>query len=89
MKLTHVSPILNVSDVPASIAWFEKLGWQRCFSWNQDGMIIGAADLNEHGPAHFAGIANGEVQLFLCKERPRLARHAARLRGHRPQSRPH
>jgi hypothetical protein len=68
MKLTHVSPILNVSDVPASIAWFEKLGWERCFSWNEGGMIAGAADRNEHGPAHFAGIANGDVQLFLCKD---------------------
>ena len=70
MKLTSVTPILNVSDVPASMAWFERLGWERHFSWNEGGMIVGAADRNEHGPAHFAGVGavgKGEVKLFLCR----------------------
>ena len=29
MKLTHLTPVLNVSDVPASLVWFEELGWER------------------------------------------------------------
>src|SRR3954468_3320183 len=66
MNITHLSPILNVSDVPASIAWFEKLGWERHFTWNDSGMIHAAADRNEHGPAQFAGIGCGEAELFLC-----------------------
>lgn len=69
MNLSSITPILNVSNVPASIAWFEKLGWRRCFSWNEGGMIPAAADQNEHGPAHFAGVGSGEVEIFLCKDR--------------------
>lgn len=29
MKVTGITPILNVSDVAASIAWFERLGGGR------------------------------------------------------------
>ena len=42
MKLTGITPILNVINVPGSIAWFEKLGWKRGFTWNDGGMIEGA-----------------------------------------------
>jgi catechol 2,3-dioxygenase-like lactoylglutathione lyase family enzyme len=68
MNVRAITPILNVSDVPASIRWFEKLGWRRCFSWNEGGMIEGGADSNAHGPAHFAGVGAGEVEIFLCKD---------------------
>ena len=68
MQLTHVTPILNVSDVPASIAWFERLGWQRCFTWNDAGMIQAAADRDAHGPAQFGAVACGQTELFLCKD---------------------
>ena len=27
MRVRGITPILNVTDVPASILWFEKLGW--------------------------------------------------------------
>ena len=68
MKLTGVTPILNVSDVPASIAWFEKLGWKRGFTWNDGGMIDGAGDRNGAGPAHFGAVCCGECEIFLCKD---------------------
>src|SRR6185295_6942220 len=68
MKLTGITPILNVSDVPASIAWFEQLGWQRSFTFNDGGMIACAADRNEHGPAGFAGISCGDFEIFLCRD---------------------
>jgi uncharacterized glyoxalase superfamily protein PhnB len=68
MKLTGITPILNVSGVPASIAWFEKLGWTRGFSYNDGGMIECAADRNEQGPAQFAGICCGNFEVFLCKD---------------------
>lgn len=75
MAITGITPILNVSDVPASFAWFESLGWRRGFAWNGGGMIACAADANEHGPAHFGSVcaahrdADGRehaVQIFLC-----------------------
>lgn len=68
MKVCGISPILNVSDVPASLAWFEKLGWERTFTWNSGGMIAAAADSNAHGPAHFAGVCSAEVSIFLCRD---------------------
>lgn len=74
MKVQSVSPILNVSNVPASLRWFESLGWSRTFTWNDAGMIPAAADTNAHGPAQFAGMciempgdAKGPT-LFLCKD---------------------
>lgn len=68
MKLISLTPVLNVADVPASIAWFEKLGWQRNFSWNAGGMIPAATDANAAGPATFAGIGCGKCEIFLCRD---------------------
>jgi hypothetical protein len=67
MKIEKLIPILNVSSVPASLAWFEKLGWTRTFTWNQGGGIDCAADRNAHGDADFAGACSGAVELFLCQ----------------------
>jgi len=68
MKLTGVTPILNVSDVPARIQWFAALSWRVEFTYNEGGMIQGAALRNQHGPAEFAGICCGEAQIFLCHD---------------------
>lgn len=68
MEVKGVTPILNVSDVPASLAWFEKLGWSRSFCWNDGGAIDRAADGNAHGPANFAGLCCGDAQVFLCRD---------------------
>lgn len=67
MKVLGISPILNVSDVPASMRWFELLGWQRGFTWNDGGSIDGAADADQHGPAHFGGVCCGELSIFMCR----------------------
>jgi catechol 2,3-dioxygenase-like lactoylglutathione lyase family enzyme len=54
MKVEKITPILNVSDIDASIAWFEKLGWTKCWT---------------HGkPPSFGSVINGEVEIFLCKD---------------------
>lgn len=74
MMVKGVTPILNVSDVPASVRWFEALGWCRGFTWNSNGMITGAALRNEHGPAMFAGLCANRAEegegpmLFLCRD---------------------
>ena len=70
MSITRVTPILNVADVPTSLRWFESLGWMRAFSWNTAGAITSAADGNEHGPADFAGVCIGEVDIFLSQTDP-------------------
>lgn len=68
MELTGVTPILNVSDVRASLRWFEQLGWRRGFTYNDGGMIEDAADANEHGPAGFGSVCSGSVEIFLCED---------------------
>jgi catechol 2,3-dioxygenase-like lactoylglutathione lyase family enzyme len=87
MNARGITPILNVSDVPASLRWFEGLGWRRGFTWNeQHGMLPGAADGDVSGPATFASVCSGEVkddgsgaQIFLCHD-------GQGLRGGKPAS---
>jgi hypothetical protein len=74
LALTGITPILNVSDVVASIAWFEALGWKRSFTYNGGGPIEGAGDANADGPARFAGIDAGEAEMFLCRDGQGLRR---------------
>ena len=52
--LAHaVTPILNVSNFPESIAWFEKLGWTRGFDWGS--------------PPTFGAVCSGKCEIFLCQ----------------------
>ena len=67
MSVQKVIPILNVSDVGSSIAWFEALGWARSFCWNQGGRILDGNISNEHGPADFGGVGSGDCEVFLCR----------------------
>lgn len=67
MKLTGITPILNVSNVGASIEWFEKLGWKRGFTWNDGGMMTPGATSNAYGPANFGNVCAGECEIFLCR----------------------
>lgn len=68
MKVSSITPILNASSVPASLAWFEKLGWKRSFTWNDAGQIADAADRNEQGEAGFGGVCAGECTIFICRD---------------------
>jgi catechol 2,3-dioxygenase-like lactoylglutathione lyase family enzyme len=53
--LAHaVTPILNVSDLAASIAWFEKLGWKQAWVWGD--------------PPTFGSVESGKIQVFLCRD---------------------
>src|SRR5262249_16575625 len=68
MPVKTVIPILNVSDVPASFAWFEVLGWRRGFSWNANGLSDDAGDRNEDGDASFGSVCSGNATIFLCHD---------------------
>lgn len=68
MAIEGITPILNVSDVPASFAWFESLGWTRGFAWNDGGLIAGAADRDAHGDAHFGSVCAARATIFLCRD---------------------
>jgi catechol 2,3-dioxygenase-like lactoylglutathione lyase family enzyme len=53
MKVKHLVPILNVSNIQESFAWFEKLGWKKGWDWGD--------------PPDFGGVCNGGFEIFLCQ----------------------
>ena len=53
MLAHRVTPILNVSDIRESFAWFEKLGWKKGWDWGD--------------PPTFGGVCSGECEIFLCE----------------------
>ena len=46
MNVEHLTPILNVSDMEQSFAWFEKLGWTKCWDYGD--------------PPSFGAVASGK-----------------------------
>jgi catechol 2,3-dioxygenase-like lactoylglutathione lyase family enzyme len=53
MLAKRLNPILNVSNIVESFAWFEKLGWQKGFVWGD--------------PPTFGAVSSGEFEIFLCQ----------------------
>ena len=54
MKVVHLAPILNVSNIQESFAWFEKLGWKKVFDWGD--------------PPDFGSVGNNHIEIFLCQD---------------------
>lgn len=52
MEAHGLTPILNVSDLEASFAWFERLGWKRLWAWGE--------------PPGFGAVGSGRCEIFLC-----------------------
>jgi len=51
--LAHgVTPILNVSNMDESFAWFSKLGWRKLWDWGT--------------PPTFGAVGSGRCEIFLC-----------------------
>jgi len=54
MKLTHLAPILNVTSLSDTFAWFEKWGWRKLWDWGT--------------PPGFGAVgANDDFGIFLCQ----------------------
>ena len=53
MKVQQVIPILNVSNIEESFAWFEKLGWKKLWDWGD--------------PPEFGAVQSGKCEIFLCQ----------------------
>ena len=51
MEARCITPILNVSDMAASLAWFTSLGWTVQWQWGE--------------PVGFAAVGSGECEIFL------------------------
>jgi catechol 2,3-dioxygenase-like lactoylglutathione lyase family enzyme len=54
MYVTAITPILNVSDMAASFAWFESWGWKKLWDWGT--------------PPTFGAVGCGECEIFLCRD---------------------
>ena len=54
MKAEGITPILNVSDIVESFAWFERLGWRKLWDWGE--------------PPTFGAVGSGKVEIFLCQD---------------------
>lgn len=52
MNVNHLTPILNISNLEESFAWFEKLGWKKSWDWGS--------------PPDFGAVSSGHFELFLC-----------------------
>jgi catechol 2,3-dioxygenase-like lactoylglutathione lyase family enzyme len=53
MQAHRLTPILNVSNIQESFAWFEKLGWKKGWDWGD--------------PPTFGGVCSGDCEIFLCE----------------------
>ncbi len=53
MHAKGLTPILNVSDIGQSFAWFERLGWKKGWDWGS--------------PPTFGGVCSGTCEIFLCQ----------------------
>lgn len=53
MHAKGLTPILNVSDIQQSFAWFEKLGWNKVWDWGR--------------PPTFGSVSSGGHEIFLCE----------------------
>ena len=51
MRALGLTPILNVSNIRESFAWFEKLGWRKGRDWG--------------APPTFGGVRSGDYEIFL------------------------
>lgn len=54
MQAQRLTPILNVSSISESFAWFEKLGWEKAWDWGT--------------PPTFGGVCAGACEIFLCQD---------------------
>lgn len=57
MPVQNVTPILNVSSITESIAWFAKLGWRQGFVWCDQG----------HKEPSFGSVCSEKAEIFLCR----------------------
>src|SRR5262249_7285889 len=53
MHAKRLTPILNVSDIQQSFAWFEKFGGKKGRDWGR--------------AATFGGVCSGDCEIFLCQ----------------------
>ena len=53
MEAKGITPILNICDITATFAWFEKWGWKKLWDWGT--------------PATFGAVGSGEACIFLCQ----------------------
>ena len=56
LHVEGVTPILSVSSVEESVAWFEPLGWPQDFLWQPE----------DAETAGFGAVSTSHALIFLC-----------------------
>lgn len=54
METKFITPILNVSSLVDSFAWFERLGWKKNWEWGE--------------PPGFGCVTSGDFNIFMCED---------------------
>jgi len=52
-----VTPILNVSSLPDTFAWFASFGWEKLWDWCPPGET-----------PSFGAVGNGQCEIFVCRD---------------------
>jgi hypothetical protein len=52
MRAKRITAVLNVSDLAASFAWFERWGWKKDWDWGS--------------PPEFGAVRSGDCDIFLA-----------------------
>lgn len=55
IEARQLVPILNVSNLADSFAWFARLGWSKRWQWSESG-----------GQPSFGAVGSGTCEIFLC-----------------------
>ncbi len=72
MKVSSLTPILNVSDMQASFEWFESIGWQIGFQWGEPVGFGSVCQSNDQSSDQNNDQSNdqsndqGGCEIFLC-----------------------
>jgi hypothetical protein len=61
----ELAPILNASDWNASAEWFDKVGFERGFTWSR-GRPVDARSPEPDLPPTFGSVIWGDIRIFLC-----------------------
>jgi len=54
MQTLVLTPILNVTSIAQTFAWFEELGWEKRWDWGD--------------PPDFGAVGSGGSEIFLCED---------------------
>ena len=65
MEAKSLTPILNVSDIASTVAWFEKWGWKKLWDWGTRPTLQGTPLSRPTNRSSFNGLPSDNRRLHL------------------------